>query len=137
MVLLSLTSLRGQNISYEQANAIFGGQKIVKFRQFSLDMTDEGKQIMTALVRKIQPYPGMFRSNILIIQVFGCEKELNVKPYLSVVRGQVMIDYLVENLKIPRKKCLIQDLGPSPYDKDCLSGSGANIYLRPNWEGID
>jgi|GEM_PF-2416851 len=137
LIKISLIVLQAQKIPYQQASTIFGGQKIVKFREFSLEMTDEGKQILNTLAKNIRQVPVMIRNNMLIIQVFSCEKELKVKPYLGVCRGQVIIDYLVETIKMPRKQCLIQDTGASLYDKECLSGSGVNLYLRPGWEGID
>lgn len=134
--MLSSSFLWGQEMPFEQAYALFGEQKRVKFRQFSLEMTDEGKKVMADLVKKLKQSPRIIGSNLFVIQVYACEKELNVKPYLSVVRGQLLIDYLVENLSISRKKCFIQDSGPNKEDTGCLSRSGANIFIRPNWKNI-
>ncbi len=130
-------SVQAQSISFEQANALFGQQKIIKFRKFSLEMTDQGIAEMEKLVKQIQQSPEMIRRNMLIIQVFTCEEELKVKPYIGVVRGQVLIDYLEKTVEMPRKKCLIQDNGKNPYDTECVAGSGANLYLQPDWLGRD
>ena len=139
--LMLLTGLclagQAQSLTFEQANALFGQQKILKFRKFSLEMTDQGIAEMEKLVKQIQQSPEMVRRNMLIIQVFTCEEELKVKPYIGVVRGQVIIDYLEKAVEMPRKKCLIQDNGKNPYDTECVAGSGANLYLRPDWLGRD
>jgi hypothetical protein len=126
-----------QSITFEQASAIFGKQKILKFRKYSLEMTDQSQLEMETLVRQIKVAPEMMRRNLLIIQVFSCEDELRVKPYIGAVRGQVIIDYLEKNAEMPRKKCLIQDNGKNPFDTECVAGSGANLYIRPDWLGRD
>ena len=71
MIMFSLSLLPAQEMPYEQASALFGGQKIVKFRPFSLDMTDEGEEVMVQLAQHIMQYPRMIGPNLLIIQVFG------------------------------------------------------------------
>lgn len=142
LCLLLLTALLSstawaQSISFEQASAIFGKQKILKFRKFSLEMTDQSKLELETLATQIKQSPEMMRRNLLIIQIFTCEDELQVKPYIGTVRGQVVIDYLEKNVQMPRKKCLIQDNGKNPLDTECIAGSGANLYIRPDWLGRD
>jgi outer membrane protein OmpA-like peptidoglycan-associated protein len=122
-----------QSITFEQAVTIFGEQRILKFRKFSLELTDESKEELTQLVEVLRRFPAVLHKNLIIIQTFTCETELNVKPYIAACRGQVVIDYLVEAIGVPRRKCLIQDGGPSQFDKECEIGSGVNLYLKPNW----
>lgn len=136
LLLLALQS-QAQSLTFEQSKAIFGQQKILKFRRFSLELDDESKAEVERLVVLINTYPDIMKRSLLIIQVFSCEKELKVKPYIGAVRGQIIIDILEKRVDMPRKKCLIQDNGKSPYDAECLAGSGANLYLRPDWRGRD
>jgi hypothetical protein len=128
------SSLHGQELSFSQANAIFGGQRILTFRPYSLNLTDQSQADLQALSDLILQYPGVIATHLLVIQVFSCEKELATKPYLGVCRGQVVVDQLEKKLGLSRKKCLIRDGGINAYDPDCLVGSGVNLYLRPNWD---
>lgn len=96
-------------------------------------MKDESRTQLAELSQLIRQYPQMFRSNLLMVQVFTCEKELAIKPYLGACRGQVVIDYLEQQVGLPRKKCLIQETGSSAYAQDCEAGSGVNLYLKPDW----
>lgn len=130
---MGCTQLAAQKLSYEQALKVFGDQRIMKFRKFSLELTDESKEELTKLVESLRRFPAVLHSNVIVIQTFTCEQELNVKPYIGACRGQVIIDYLVDAIGVPRKKCLIQDGGSSQFDKDCQIGSGVNLYLKPAW----
>jgi len=141
LVLISLfvatllpSSLLGQELSFQQANALFGGQRILTFRPYSLSLTDQSQTDLQALEDLIRQYPGIISTHLLVIQVFSCEKELAVKPYLGVCRAQVIVDQLENHLGLARKKCLIRDGGVNAYDPDCLVGSGVNLYLRPTWK---
>lgn len=129
--------IHAQNLTFEQADGIFGNQRILKFRHYSLELTDESKKELKALSDLIRITPALVKNTVLVIQIFTCEKELNVKPYIGVCRGQVIIDYLEKSIGMPRKKCLIRDTGASSFDKECLAGSGGNLYLKPNWRGKD
>lgn len=119
-------------LTYEQSVAVFG-ERIFEFRRFSLELTDESKNELLELVETIQKFPAVLASNVIIVQTFTCEKELNVKPYIAACRGQVLIDYLVEELHMPRKMCFIQDGGPNHYDPECEVLSSVNVYLKPAW----
>ncbi|MEL6652288.1 MAG: hypothetical protein AAFQ87_15915 [Bacteroidota bacterium] len=119
-------------LTYDQAVAVFG-ERIFEFRRFSLELTDESKNELLELVETIQKFPAVLASNVIIVQTFTCEKELNVKPYIAACRGQVLIDYLVEELHMPRKMCFIQDGGPNRYDPECEVLSSVNVYLKPAW----
>lgn len=123
-----------QTLGFEEAQIVFGDQRILKFRKFSLELLDESKEELRKLAKMINQTPGLIKTNQLVIQIFSCEKELKVKPYLGVCRGQVIIDYLVKQIGMPRKKCLIQDGGANTYDKECLAGSGVNLYIKPEWK---
>lgn len=127
------TSAQLGNLTYAQSVAIFGEQRIFEFRRFSLELTDESKASLHELVEVIRRFPAIMHKNVLVIQTFTCEKELNVKPYIAACRGQVIIDYLVEAVDMPRKKCFIQDGGPNTFDPDCHVASGVNMYLKPAW----
>lgn len=120
-------------LSYDQAVAVFGAQRIFEFRRFSLELTDESKTQLLELVEVLRKFPIVLTHNVIVLQTFTCEKELSVKPYISACRGQVLIDYLVEAIHIPRKKCYIQDGGPNKFDPDCEVLSGVNAYLKPSW----
>ena len=122
-----------QNITFEQADALFGSQRILTFRQFSLNLTDESFAELKKIAELIRITPDLVKTNLIIIQTFTCEKELKIKPYIGTARGQVVIDFLEKTIGMPRKKCLIRDAGVNVYDKDCLAGSGVNVYLRPDW----
>ena len=135
MLFLSISSTMSQNMKFSDALIVFGEQRILKFRKFSLEMTDESKKELKELSDLIRLTPGIIKTNVLVIQIFSCEQELNIKPYLGVCRGQVIIDYLEKAVGMPRKKCLIQDGGANSYDKKCLAGSGANLYIKPDWRG--
>jgi hypothetical protein len=124
-----------QKLSFEQADALFGNQRILTFRQFSLKLTDDSRNELQQMAEVIKVTPDLVKTNLLIIQTFTCEKELKIKPYLGTVRGQVIIDFLEKTIGMPRKKCLIRDAGSNPLDKDCVAGSGVNVYLRPDWRG--
>lgn len=123
-----------QTLGFEEAKIVFGDQRILKFRKFSLELLDESKEELRKLAKMISQTPGLIKTNQLVIQIFSCEKELKVKPYLGVCRGQVIIDYLVNQIGMPRKKCLIQDGGANAYDKECVAGSGVNLYIKPEWK---
>ncbi|MEM6262580.1 MAG: hypothetical protein AAGI38_08745 [Bacteroidota bacterium] len=129
------SSFAQQRFTFEQANRAFGQQKILLFRLFSLELKEESKTELDQLASLIKQNPGIIRTNNLIIQVFTCAKEDKAKPYIGTVRAQVIVDYLEQTIGMPRKKCLIQDSGVSPYDKECKSGSGVNLYLRPGFYG--
>ncbi|MEM8892079.1 MAG: hypothetical protein AAGD28_29140 [Bacteroidota bacterium] len=135
LFLFQAPELQAQEIGYNEAKIVFGDQKILKFRKYSLELLDESKEELRLLAKMINTTPGLVKENLLVIQIFSCEKELKVKPYLGVCRGQVIVDYLQQQIGMPRKKCLIQDGGANSYDKECLAGSGVNIYLKPGWEG--
>lgn len=128
------TQAQPQSLSYEQAVKIFGEQRILTFRKFSLELTDESKEELTKLVDALRRFPPVLFKNVIVIQTFTCETELNVKPYIGACRGQVIIDYMVEAIDIPRRKCLIQDGGANSFDKKCELGSGVNLYLKPAWK---
>lgn len=132
--LFSYSHSYGQTLGFQEAKIVFGDQRILKFRKFSLELLDESKEELRQMAKLISVTPGLIKTNLLVIQIFSCEKELKVKPYLGVCRGQVVIDYLVNQIGMPRKKCLIQDGGANAYDKECLAGSGVNIYLKPDWK---
>lgn len=121
-----------QEIPFEEAKALFGGQKILTFRKFSLSLDDKSQQSLAQLAAQINQSPGIIRNNLLIIQTFTCPEELTAKPYIGAVRGQVIIDYLEKKIGLNRKKCFIQESG-STQDPNCLAGSGANIYLQDGW----
>ncbi len=121
-----------QEISFEQASSLFGGQKILTFRRFSLSLDDNSQQQLAQLASNIMQYPAIIRDNLLVIQTFTCPLELKIKPYIGAVRGQVIIDYLEKKIGLNRKICLIQESGATA-DIDCLAGSGANIYLQDGW----
>lgn len=127
--------LKGQvtKLTYKQAVAVFGEQRIFEFQRFSLELTDASKDELHQLVETLRKFPTVLANNVIVIQTFTCEKELNVKPYIAACRGQVIIDYLVDAINIPRKKCYIQDGGPNKFDPDCEVLSGVNIYLKPSW----
>jgi len=135
LFLFRTPELQAQEIGYNEAKIVFGDQKILKFRKYSLELLDESKEELRLLAKMINTTPGLVKENLLVIQIFSCEKELKVKPYLGVCRGQVIVDYLQQQIGMPRKKCLIQDGGANSYDKECLAGSGVNIYLKPGWKG--
>ena len=86
--------------------------------------------MLDEIIKRISENPGIIQENVLILQVFTCEQELRVKPYIGVVRAKNVIDYLEARLGLARRKCLILDDGPNPYDRDCRVGSGMNIYLQ-------
>lgn len=130
----SISTTYSQTLGFKEAQMVFGDQRILKFRRFSLELLDESKEELRKMAKMISVTPGLVKTNLLIIQIFSCEKELKVKPYLGVCRGQVVIDYLVNQIGMPRKKCLIQDGGANAFDKECLAGSGVNIYLKPDWK---
>lgn len=124
---------QAQDLTFEQANIIFGKQRILTFRKFSLELTDESKAELQKIAELCRVSPGMMRRTLLVIQVFTCEQELAVKPYIGVCRGQVVIDYLEEAIGLSRKKCLVRDVGSNPLDTDCLAGSAVTLYLKPDW----
>ncbi|MEM6803870.1 MAG: hypothetical protein AAF696_20865 [Bacteroidota bacterium] len=126
--------LTAQVLGFEEAKIVFGDQKILKFRKFSLELLDESKEELRLLAKLINTTPGVIKNNLLVIQIFSCEKEIKVKPYLGVCRAQVIVDYLDKQIGMPRKKCLLIDGGANAYDKDCLAGSGVNIYIKPAWK---
>ena len=126
-------SLFAQNMGFQEANLVFGEQRILKFRKFSLELTDDSYRKLQELQTLIKVSPAIVKTNLLVIQIFTCPQELAVKPYLGVCRGQVIIDYLEETIGMPRKKCLIRDGGANQYDEKCLAGSGANLYIKPDW----
>lgn len=125
--------LSGQTLDFPEAKIVFGEQRILKFRKFSLELHDESKEQLRDLAKLLNMTPGVISNNLLVIQIFSCEKELKIKPYLGVCRGQVIVDYLESQIGMPRKKCLIQDGGANAFDKGCLAGSGVNIYLQRGW----
>jgi len=131
--LLYSPDIYSQSLDFADAKVVFGDQRILKFRKYSLELIDESKDELREIAKMISFTPGIIKTNLLVIQIFSCEKELAVKPYLGVCRGQVVVDYLAKQIGMPRKKCLIQDGGANTYDKDCLAGSGVNIYLKPDW----
>ncbi|MEO0472793.1 MAG: hypothetical protein AAF206_24470 [Bacteroidota bacterium] len=124
--------LSAQVLTDEQAILLFGEPKALQFQYFSLDLTDDSQETLDKLVEKLRQFPAM-RGRLLLIEVSSCEKELNVKPYLSTVRGQVIIDYLQRSIKYPRKRCLIQDGGPNYEDKECELAGTVKISLKPAW----
>ncbi|MDX1905737.1 MAG: hypothetical protein SF053_01795 [Bacteroidia bacterium] len=129
------SALRAQTtLSYQESVALFGKQRILAFRSFSLELTDESKAELKSIADALRVTPAILRTNLLVIQIFTCEQELDVKPYIGICRGQVIIDYLEKTLGIPRKKCLIRDLASANYDPDCLAGSGMTLYLKPDWD---
>ncbi|MEM7655587.1 MAG: hypothetical protein AAF399_05615 [Bacteroidota bacterium] len=130
---LCSSALQGQELSFKQAQAIFGQQRILSFRPYSLSLTDQSQTELQEMMQLIRQYPGTIATHLLVIQVFSCEQELAVKPYLGVCRAQVVIDLLEKELGLSRKKCLIRDGGINAFDPECLAGSGVNLYLRPNW----
>ena len=123
-----------QSLSYGQAVKIFGEQRILTFRKFSLELTDESKEELTKLVEALRRFPPVMYQNVIVIQTFTCESELKVRPYIGACRGQVIIDYMVDAIDIPRRKCYIQDGGANKFDKKCELGSGVNLYLKPAWK---
>ena len=125
--------LKAQGFTFEQADALFGNQRMLTFRKYSLQLTDESMSELQKVAEFIRITPDLVKTNLLIIQTFTCEKELKVKPYIAAVRGQVVIDFLEKAIGMPRKKCLIRDTGSNAFDKDCLAGSGVNLYLKPDW----
>ncbi|MEM6343695.1 MAG: hypothetical protein AAF927_07430 [Bacteroidota bacterium] len=127
------THAQGRKLTYDQAVAVFGEQRIFEFRRFSLELTDASKAELHELVETIRKFPAVLGGNVIVIQTFTCEKELNVKPYIAACRGQVIIDYLVESINISRKKCYIQDGGPNKFDPECEVLSGVNVYLKKSW----
>lgn len=130
----NLSLAHAQELGFEEAKIVFGDQKILKFRKFSLELLDESKEELRLLAKLINSTPGVIKNNLLVIQIFSCEKEIKVKPYLGVCRAQVIVDYLEKQIGMPRKKCLIIDAGPNSYDKECLAGSGVNMYIKPAWK---
>lgn len=133
-ILPTSSQAQGRKLTYEQAVAVFGEQRIFEFRKFSLELTDASKAELFELVEIIRKFPAVLGGNVIVIQTFTCEKELNVKPYIAACRGQVIIDYLVESINISRKKCYIQDGGPNKFDPDCEILSGVNVYLKKTWQ---
>ena len=127
------SSIFAQEMGFNEASLVFGDQRILKFRKFSLELTDESYEELQEIQTLIKLTPGIIKTNLLVIQIFTCPQELVVKPYIGVCRGQVIIDYLEEMVGMPRKKCLIRDAGANQYDEKCLVGSGVNIYLKPDW----
>ncbi|MEM7374715.1 MAG: hypothetical protein AAF587_39350 [Bacteroidota bacterium] len=122
-----------QELDFDQASHLFGPQRVLTFRQFSLDMTDQSKSELKLLADLIRQYPGIIATHLMVVQIFSCEKELKIKPYLGVCRGQVVVDYLEKELGLSRKKCLIRDGGKNTFDPNCSTGSGTYLYLRPSW----
>lgn len=96
-------------------------------------MKDASAVALNDLVVRIRTNPDIIKYNLLVLQVFTCKKEANVKPYIGVVRAQMLINYLETELGLSRRKCLILDDGPSQFDENCTAGSGINVYLRPGW----
>ena len=133
LLLPNQSQAHGRKLTYEQAVAVFGEQRIFEFRRFSLELTDASKAELHELVEIIRKFPAVLGGNVIVIQTFTCEKELNVKPYIAACRGQVIIDYLVESINISRKKCYIQDGGPNKFDPECEVLSGVNVYLKKSW----
>ena len=134
--MLSLWGIQGKaqdKLTFEESQTIFGQQPIMKFRKFSLELTDESKRELMKLAGVIAKVPAMIHHNVIVIQVFTCEQEIRVKPYIGACRGQVIVDYFEEVLNLSRKKCLILDSGRNAFDTDCLAGSGVNLYLKPEW----
>jgi hypothetical protein len=125
--------LKGQSVSFEQASLLFGKQRSLSFRPYTLDLDDKSRESLLEIVELARVSPVLFQKNLLVLQIFTCEKELKVKPYLGVCRGQVVIDFLEKEIGMPRKKCLIRDGGANPLDPDCLAGSGVLLYLKPDW----
>ncbi|MDX2284455.1 MAG: hypothetical protein NW241_09845 [Bacteroidia bacterium] len=122
-----------EQVSFDQAVQMFGAQRVLKFRPYSLELTDEGKEELRSISELFRISPVIMRNTVMVIQIFTCEEERKVKPYIGVCRGQVIIDYLESSVGMPRKKCLIRDGGASAFDPECVAGSGANVYLRPEW----
>lgn len=123
-----------QELNFDQASHLFGPQRVLTFRPFTLDMTDKSLAALEELTTLISQYPGIIATHLLVVQIFSCEKELEIKPYLGVCRGQVVVDYLEQKLGLSRKKCLIRDGGKNAFDPDCTTGSGTYLYLRPSWK---
>ena len=128
-----LICAQSDKIPFARAESLFGGQKILQYRLFSLDKKDASEDVLQDLVVRIRANPDIIKYNNLILQVFTCSKESNVKPYIGVVRAQQLVDYLEQELGLSRRKCLILDEGPSQFDEACDFGSGINVYLRPGW----
>ncbi|MCI4670454.1 MAG: hypothetical protein MRZ79_20125 [Bacteroidia bacterium] len=127
-----------QSLPFESAQAMFGAQRLLEYPDFAFEPSDKGKAELDALVKLIQTKPQMVQRTFIVIQVFTCEKELKVKPYLGVVRAKRIVDDLSTRCNMPRKKFLIQDRGANPLDRDCLAGSGLTLFLKPDWrEGRD
>ncbi|MEO0896509.1 MAG: hypothetical protein AAFY71_08940 [Bacteroidota bacterium] len=125
-------------VDFETAQAIFGTQHLLTFQKFSLELKDESKAELDKVVNVVLRQPQIIQRTFIVLQVFTCEQELNVKSYLGVVRAKQITDYLTQKLGMPRKKILIQDRGANPLDKDCLAGSGMTLFLKPDWrEGKD
>lgn len=131
LLLPLLCMAQSDKIPFSRAEALFGGQKILQYRLFSLDMKDASASVLNDIIVRIQTNPDIIKYNVLVLQVFTCSKERNVKPYLGVVRAQQLVDYLEKELGLSRRKCLIMDEGSSEFDEKCTFGSGINVYLKP------
>jgi len=131
LLFCSICAVHAQKtLSFAEATKVFGGQKIIEFRRFTLYPTDNGQKELDVLKGILDAYPEVIKHNVLIIQAFTCEEELNVKPYLGVCRAYKVAEFLASSLGIPRRKCFIQYKGKEHFDKDCIAGSGINIYLK-------
>lgn len=124
-------SAQSDKIPFSQAKQLLGTQKILDYRLYSMDMKDASAIALNDIVVRIRTNPDIIKYNILVLQVFTCVKERQVKPYLGVVRAQRLIDYLEKELGLSRRKCLILDEGPSEFDTNCTVGAGINVYLKP------
>ena len=65
-------SAQEDQISFEDAQVIFGGQKIVKYRKFYFDLNDESEDTFNHLMKQIKMFPPLVKENMLIFQVFTC-----------------------------------------------------------------
>lgn len=128
----------GQSIPFETAQKMFGDQRLLEYSRFAFEPTDKSREELDAIVKLVSLQPQMVQRTFIVIQVFTCEQELHVKPYLGVVRAKRVIDYISSRCNMPRKKFLIQDRGANPLDQDCVAGSGLTLFLKPDWrEGRD
>lgn len=137
-LILQTSHMLGQTVPFETAQAMFGNQRIIEYPRFAFEPSDKSKAELDEIVKLISLQPQMVQRTFVVIQVFTCEQELRVKPYLGVVRAKRVIDYLSTKCNMHRKKFLIQDRGANPLDKDCVAGSGLTLFLKPDWrEGRD
>jgi len=132
MTLFSSAYAQG-TLPFESAQALFGRQRLVQYPNFSLIPTDKSQEELASISRLLQQKPEIMQRTFIVIQVFTCQQELKVKPYLGVVRAKRIIDYLSKEARMNRKKFLIQDRGANPLDPDCKAGSGVTLFLKPDW----